>query len=315
MQRSGNKVTRKGYVPVLVGKQGDEDDLMEKLWLPIKLLNHPRIVALLKNSADEFGFRQQGLLKIVTQDVHLFKVVDMLNAAVCRHHADPIAKEFKKSKMSMSSCSCSCSSSSVKIRKGYVPVIIVAKQLVDHDYEQTSEKVWIPIKLMNHPRIVALLKDQADEFGYHQQSLGLLKIRYDVHLFKDFPETNTLQCALSVNEFEDFEVTEVDGTILWDLLEELENQEKKKSDKSELIDHEPNNMMTNAEEVSMEKNESSIPDSNSKWVTMEDMMVQTDPLREIEGWFTDDMVGMTDFGYTVGASSNEVTYNCLWEES
>ncbi len=73
MQRSGNKVTRKGYVPVLVGKQGDEDDLMEKLWMPIKLLNHPRIVALLNNSADEFGFRQQGLLKIVTQDVHLFK--------------------------------------------------------------------------------------------------------------------------------------------------------------------------------------------------------------------------------------------------
>lgn len=140
----------------------------------------------------------------------------------------------------------------------------------------------------------------------------------------DFPETNTLQCALGVNEFEDFEVTEVDGTILWDLLEELENQEKK-SDKSELIDHEPNNMMTNAEEVSMDKNESSISDSNSKWVTMEDMMVETDPLREIEGWFTDDMVGMIDFGYTVGdysqlhngvgASSNEVTYNCLWEES
>ncbi|KAL6144200.1 hypothetical protein ACLB2K_054895 [Fragaria x ananassa] len=73
MQRSGNKVTRKGYVPVLVGKQGDEDDLMEKLWMPIKLLDHPRIVVLLKNSADEFGFRQQGLLKIVTQDVHLFK--------------------------------------------------------------------------------------------------------------------------------------------------------------------------------------------------------------------------------------------------
>lgn len=86
-----------------------------------------------------------------------------------------VAKEFKKSKISISSCSCSCSSSSVKIRKRYVPVIIVAKQLGDDDHEQTSEKVWIPIKLMNHPRIVALLKDQADEFGYHQQSLACLR--------------------------------------------------------------------------------------------------------------------------------------------
>ncbi|PRQ52127.1 hypothetical protein RchiOBHm_Chr2g0152101 [Rosa chinensis] len=139
----------------------------------------------------------------------------------------------------------------------------------------------------------------------------------------DFPDTNTLKYALGVNEFEDFEVTEVDGTILWDLLEELENEEKK-SDNSELIGHEPNNMMTIAE-VSLDKNEISIPDSNSNWVAMDDMMMETDPLHEIEGWFTDDMVGMVDFGYSVGdysqlhngvgASSTEITYNCLWEES
>lgn len=60
---------RKGYVPILVGKEmGD----MEKLWIPIKLLSHPRIVALLRRSAHEFGFQQQGLLKI-KHDVHLFK--------------------------------------------------------------------------------------------------------------------------------------------------------------------------------------------------------------------------------------------------
>lgn len=74
MEGSDIKVIRKGYVPVLVGKEGDgDDDLMEKLWIPIKLINHPRIVALLNHSADEFGFRQQGLLKIITQDLHHFK--------------------------------------------------------------------------------------------------------------------------------------------------------------------------------------------------------------------------------------------------
>ncbi|PON32549.1 Small auxin-up RNA [Parasponia andersonii] len=60
---------RKGYVPVLVGR---EDDVIEKLWLPIKLIRHPSIVALLNNSADEFGYAQQGLLKI-SHDVEQFK--------------------------------------------------------------------------------------------------------------------------------------------------------------------------------------------------------------------------------------------------
>lgn len=138
----------------------------------------------------------------------------------------------------------------------------------------------------------------------------------------NFPETNTMQYALGGNEFEDFEATEVDGAILWDLLEELENEEKK-NDMSELIDHEPSNMMPDTQ-VSLEKNEISILDANSNWVEMDDMMMETDPLHEMEGWFRDDM-GMVDFGYSVGdysqlqngvgASSNEITYNCLWGES
>ena len=62
---------RKGYVPVLVGKEDD----MEKLWLPTKLICHPSIVALLNNSADEFGYAQQGLLKITQVDVDQFKTM------------------------------------------------------------------------------------------------------------------------------------------------------------------------------------------------------------------------------------------------
>ncbi|PQQ10275.1 hypothetical protein Pyn_05168 [Prunus yedoensis var. nudiflora] len=60
-ERVERERVRKGYVPILVGKEmGD----MEKVWIPIKLLSHPRIVALLRRSAHEFGFQQQGLLKI-----------------------------------------------------------------------------------------------------------------------------------------------------------------------------------------------------------------------------------------------------------
>ncbi|KAF3443557.1 hypothetical protein FNV43_RR13244 [Rhamnella rubrinervis] len=55
---SGGKV-RKGYVPVLVGTDGDK---MEKLWLPTKLITHPHVVALLNTSADEFGYaHHQGI--------------------------------------------------------------------------------------------------------------------------------------------------------------------------------------------------------------------------------------------------------------
>ncbi|KAM6549776.1 hypothetical protein CsatB_021452 [Cannabis sativa] len=63
---------RKGYVPILVGR---EDDVVEKMWLPTNLISHPSIVALLDNSAHEFGYtHHQGLLKI-THHPHPFKTI------------------------------------------------------------------------------------------------------------------------------------------------------------------------------------------------------------------------------------------------
>ncbi|KAF3964206.1 hypothetical protein CMV_011484 [Castanea mollissima] len=61
---------RKGYVPVLVGKGA----ILEKIFIPTKLLMHPDIVALLKNSAEEFGYQQHGLLKI-PYDSESFKLL------------------------------------------------------------------------------------------------------------------------------------------------------------------------------------------------------------------------------------------------
>lgn len=67
---------RKGYVPVLVGKEGSE---MEKLWIPTKLIGHPYIVALLNFSADEFGYAQHGLLQIAHEIVPFKKMVQILS--------------------------------------------------------------------------------------------------------------------------------------------------------------------------------------------------------------------------------------------
>ncbi|KAJ1441443.1 Small auxin-up RNA [Sesbania bispinosa] len=63
--------SRRGYVPVLVGK-GEED--IEKIWVTIKEIQHVTIVELLKQYADQYGYQQQGLLRII-YDVDSFKAI------------------------------------------------------------------------------------------------------------------------------------------------------------------------------------------------------------------------------------------------
>ena len=52
---------RKGYVPVLVGSNKED---MERLCIPVKLINHPSVVSLLDDSVQAFGDNQQGLLRL-----------------------------------------------------------------------------------------------------------------------------------------------------------------------------------------------------------------------------------------------------------
>ena len=60
---------RKGVFPVLVGNEGT---IMEKFLLPTKLTKHPFIAQLLELSAKEYGYEQEGLLKI-PYDASCFK--------------------------------------------------------------------------------------------------------------------------------------------------------------------------------------------------------------------------------------------------
>ncbi|OWM78775.1 hypothetical protein CDL15_Pgr002946 [Punica granatum] len=52
---------RRGFVPMLVGR---DSDAMERLHVPTKLVEHPYIAALLDMSADDFGYGQDGLIRI-----------------------------------------------------------------------------------------------------------------------------------------------------------------------------------------------------------------------------------------------------------
>lgn len=62
------KQSNKGHVPVLVGKGGED---MERIWVSIKVIHHPKIVEFLEQSAKEYGY-QQGVLRIIC-DVDDFK--------------------------------------------------------------------------------------------------------------------------------------------------------------------------------------------------------------------------------------------------
>ncbi|TXG54535.1 hypothetical protein EZV62_019791 [Acer yangbiense] len=75
MSRSREKVgeengVRKGYVPLMVGSE----EVMERIMVPTKLIDHPYIIELLELSAKEYGYNHQGLLKI-QYDAHSFKTM------------------------------------------------------------------------------------------------------------------------------------------------------------------------------------------------------------------------------------------------
>uniref|UniRef100_A0A803LHG0 Uncharacterized protein n=1 Tax=Chenopodium quinoa TaxID=63459 RepID=A0A803LHG0_CHEQI len=62
---------KKGYVPIMVGKSEEEE---ERFMVPLGWMNHPCIVELLRVSANEFGYHQQGVLQISCEPQH-FRVV------------------------------------------------------------------------------------------------------------------------------------------------------------------------------------------------------------------------------------------------
>lgn len=67
-------LVQKGFVPVLVGKAERGEGDMERIMVPAKLIHHPFIVTLLQLSAEEYGYHQQGLLKI-RFDAHSLKTM------------------------------------------------------------------------------------------------------------------------------------------------------------------------------------------------------------------------------------------------
>ncbi|KAH7679185.1 Small auxin-up RNA protein [Dioscorea alata] len=74
-ERCTGERARKGCIPVIVG---EEDECSEKFLMQVELLSDPRIAALLEMAAGEFGYRQQGILRIPCHAEYFQQVVAMV---------------------------------------------------------------------------------------------------------------------------------------------------------------------------------------------------------------------------------------------
>ncbi|PKA57021.1 Auxin-induced protein X10A [Apostasia shenzhenica] len=79
-RRRKGMVVPKGYVPVLVGTSTAGEEEMKRFLLHVRLLKDPCIGALLEMAAEEFGFRQDGVLRIPCGVEHFRQTVD----GICR---------------------------------------------------------------------------------------------------------------------------------------------------------------------------------------------------------------------------------------
>ncbi|KAK8942500.1 hypothetical protein KSP39_PZI009140 [Platanthera zijinensis] len=70
----GNSRPPRGYVPVLVGD--DDEEEVERFFVHVNLINEPYIIQLLEMAAEEFGYSQQGVLRIPCTVQHFRNTVD-----------------------------------------------------------------------------------------------------------------------------------------------------------------------------------------------------------------------------------------------
>ncbi|KAK9054778.1 hypothetical protein SSX86_025857 [Deinandra increscens subsp. villosa] len=85
-----DEVVKKGYLAVWVGR--DDEDGMKKFVIPTDYLAHQAFSVLLRDAEEEFGFQQEGILKIPC-DVPLFeKILRMMSENNKKQHQRPTLK-------------------------------------------------------------------------------------------------------------------------------------------------------------------------------------------------------------------------------
>jgi SAUR family protein len=75
IQSNFNKKTPKGFVPIIV-RDNDSRDGEERFLVHVKLLSNPSMVDLLELAAWQFGYGQEGVLRVPCDAQHFQKVLD-----------------------------------------------------------------------------------------------------------------------------------------------------------------------------------------------------------------------------------------------
>ncbi|KAJ8484492.1 hypothetical protein OPV22_016977 [Ensete ventricosum] len=70
--------TPRGYVPVLVG-DGEEEEAAERFLVHVDLFNDARFAALLEMAAEEFGYRQRGVIRMPCNARHFERMVGVIS--------------------------------------------------------------------------------------------------------------------------------------------------------------------------------------------------------------------------------------------
>ncbi|KAK7320427.1 hypothetical protein VNO77_29883 [Canavalia gladiata] len=133
----------------------------------------------------------------------------------------------------------------------------------------------------------------------------------------------------------DLEVFEIDGALLRELLEEEVEEGKGDNDHGNVEcvveSLNENNANPNMMDKEQEQKQQNCLDKcecysthDFEWMSMMDIMEPTNVLNDVRlNCFSDDIVGMVDFGYANDEcysqicgrfGSNEATYGCLWED-
>ncbi|PIA37791.1 hypothetical protein AQUCO_03000371v1 [Aquilegia coerulea] len=88
INNNNNTGVPQGHIPVYVGEE------MERFLVSAEFLNHPIFFQLLKKSAQEYGYEQQGVLKIPCGVVVFRRVLDVLQFGDRVRDLDELKRQF-----------------------------------------------------------------------------------------------------------------------------------------------------------------------------------------------------------------------------
>ncbi|XP_012700075.1 indole-3-acetic acid-induced protein ARG7 [Setaria italica] len=68
----------KGYFPVMLVDDGEDDEQGQRILVPVKMLREPCMEALLELAEQQFGYGQRGVLRIPCTAIHFQHIINGL---------------------------------------------------------------------------------------------------------------------------------------------------------------------------------------------------------------------------------------------